>query len=275
MAYPRRRIARHRKGVRPRRRHHRRGGAKGMKLTRAKLMKVLRPELKYVSSNVVDDYFNARIASSSEAYPLLPALKIGTNDCQRIGTKVSPKYLQVRVSIVNTSGANAASANSIEARALCLSQKNIKFTPQVRSSFGFDRLLDDRTVDAFTGNATSTSRTYLGDAGAAGVNDWDNQAQINKDLFRVYHDRKLKFHGQQPSGVGGATWSMLDEAKTMVWKIKCPTLTYDSNTSAEFPTNFAPFFCLGWIYSSLRPSNNINFSPINVKIQSTLYYYDI
>jgi len=40
--------------------------------------------------------FNSTISSSSECYPLIPQITVGTGDYQRIGDKVRGKYLYIK-----------------------------------------------------------------------------------------------------------------------------------------------------------------------------------
>jgi len=210
--------------------------------------------------------FNSTVGSSSECYPLVPDIAPGTGDNQRIGDKVKGKYLYVK-GFVQWNGAFMRSSQygpPCTVRAMVLSQKNIKVASAVQSSVDVAHLLKDNV-------STGVARSYGGGM-------FDNLAPINKDLFRVHLDKKMRLNYQtaQTVPVGGVSpeWQSGNNlTKYFSCRIKVPnTLTFDDG-NINVPNNFAPFFCFG----AVADDNSGPFlvgTPWEVNVQSILYYED-
>jgi len=130
-----------------------------------------------------DQSFNSTITSPAECYPVMPAISIGTGDFQRIGDKVRGKYLYVKGHIqYNKSYIDNPLVNNYlppsTVRVMILSQKNIKCSNLISSRVDTQHLLKDNI-------ATGTARPYNGSM-------MDNLSPINKDLFTVHFDKKVK-----------------------------------------------------------------------------------
>lgn len=222
-------------------------------------------ETKYVSSRQ-DVSFNSTITTSAECYPIMPAISQGSEDCQREGSSVRGKYLYLKGHIqynavyIQTPGVdNYVPPSTV--RVLVLSQKNLKSNVQVPLLADFSHLLKDNLA------GVSTARPYLG-----GMTD--NLAPINKDLFKVHLDKKVKMKAiyQNNTPVGGSGWVGLPTSYFSV-RIKLPATLYFDDTNGDNPNNFAPFFCLG----SVLDDGSTPFSagtPYRVTWLSTAYYED-
>jgi len=200
---------------------------------------------------------------SADAYPLLPPIAQGNDDFERVGSKITPVYLRVKIALQPRDASlylNQA-LPPISVRVLILQQKDVRLSTQLPAAFSYNALLDDRV-------GTSTARQYTGD-----FSKLDNLAQINKDLFHVYYDKKVKFHGENTSGNTGAVMTMLDRARYLYATIKLPKLFYDSYTSTTYPTNAAPFISFGFVHEGATAPSVIA-TPLQVNWISTLYYKD-
>ena len=220
--------------------------------------------------NETTQAFNYRISSASECYPILPTIGQGTDDYQRVGDSITPKYLTVKGAIqwdsTFLSGAGGSLPEFVPPttiRVMILSQKNIKTQAQLSSADVAHLLKDNIGI----GNA----RAYSGLS-------WDNMAPINKDLFKVHMDRKFKMQWQtQSPTTGSSVWSFQtgnNLTRTFSIRIKCPArLTFD-DTNGNSPNNFCPFICLGAVADD-GSSPFIVDTPIRMKYQSVLYYEDL
>lgn len=214
--------------------------------------------------------FNSTIGSAAECYAMVPQITQGTDDYQRIGDKVRGKYLYIKgmvqydESYLNTVGVNTY-IPPVTCRALILSQKNIKVGSEVSTRVDVAHLLKDNV-------GTGTARSYAGTT-------WDNVAPINKDLFRVHMDKKIKLNWVQHysyTGGGNSTEAVgagTDHTKYFSCRVKVPaTLTFD-NGNGSWPNNFAPFFCFGSVCDDGSSPYTVG-TPFRVRILSTLYFED-
>lgn len=222
-------------------------------------------ETKFVSVRQ-DLSFNSSISSAGECYAITPALTQGVDDYQRIGDKVRGRYLYLKGHLqYNTAFISTPAVNNYvppsTVRVLILSQKNIKTNGQISTTADVAHLLKDNV-------ATGVGRSYTG-----GMTD--NLAPINKDLFKVHLDRKVKMKAiyQNDAGTGGASgWVGLP---TMYFscRIKLPATLYFDDQNGDNPNNFAPFFCLGGVNDDGTSPYAIQ-QPYRVSWLSTLYYDD-
>lgn len=221
-------------------------------------------EDKYISYRN-EQNFNGTISSGSECYPLIPPLGQGVDDFQRIGDKIRPKYMIVKgfVQLNPNAGAQNYMPPST-CRVMVLSQKSIKFSGDVQSKVDIGHLLKDNV-------STGTGRPYSGTL-------FDNLAPINKEIFTVHMDRKVKFNWlnlqDTPAGVPTPGWQTgNDRTKYFTCKIKLPkTLSYDDGTGA-YPNNAAPFFCFGAVNDDGAAPWTAT-APYQVTMMSTMYFED-
>lgn len=239
------------------------------KVIRAIAKDVVRREAddKYVSSQGAV-LFNSSITAPSECYPVIPQISKGDDDFQRIGEKVRGKYLYVKGYLqYNLNYLEFAVGNQylppVTARVMILSQKNVKVGGEVSSRIDVAHLLKDNV-------GTGTARPYNG-----GI--LDNLAPINKNLFHVYMDKKIKLNwvqrgdqtntGDTGFGVGN------DHTKYFTCKIKLPaSLTFD-NGNGDWPNNFAPFLCFGAVNDDGSTKYSVG-TPFRLGWISTAYYED-
>jgi len=221
-------------------------------------------ETKYVSLTQ-DLSFNSTISSASECYRLMPDIPQGTDDFQRIGDKVSGRYLYVKghvqynAAFINTPRVdNYVPPSTI--RLLILSQKNVKANAQISTLADTSQLLKDNV-------ATGVARAYVGAM-------TDNLAPINKDLFKVHLDRKIKMKAiyQTSDNTGTGGWVGLPTYYFSV-RIKMPKTLYFDATNGNSPNNFAPFLCMGSVLEDGSSPFSIQ-TPYRLTFLSTAYYDD-
>lgn len=221
-------------------------------------------EVKHVGQNVVDARFNSTISSASECYRILPDVTEGVAGHQRIGDKIRPKYLVVKGKLMYDVGIAGTEIPPSTCRLLILTQKDIKASNMVAAEADVDHLLKDNI-------GTDVARAYSG-------TNFDNLAPINKDLFTVHMDRKIKMRAQFERALGTPTDPILGYAtqRAYYWtaRIRCPsTLTFDDG-NINTPNNFAPFFCMGSVTDDNSGPWTAN-TPYRVTVQSELYYTDV
>lgn len=222
-------------------------------------------ETKYVSLTN-DQSFNSSISSGSEAYPLMPLISQGNDDFQRLGDKVRGKYLYVKGHLhYNASFIDAIGVNNYvppsTCRILILSQKNIKSNLQINAGLvDTPHLLKDNV-------GTGVARAYVGVMR-------DNLAPINKDLFKVHMDRKVKMRYIFQSSDGTGTGSHIGQPTAyFACRIKMPaTLTFD-DTNMNNPNNFAPFLCFGSVLDDGSSPFSVQ-QPYRMTWLSTAYFED-
>lgn len=220
-------------------------------------------EVKHVGQNVVNAAFNSTISAASEAYPIMPDVTEGTDGHQRIGDKVRPKYLIVKGKLMYDQEVQGTYIPPSTVRLLILSQKNVKTTLQVKAgAVDVDHLLKDNI-------GTDVARAYMS-------TPFDNLAPINKDLFTVHMDRKVKMRAQIEKQLGDNNTVLgyaTQRTVTFTAKIRCPaSLTFDDG-NINTPNNFAPFFCMGGVNDDNTTAWTVN-TPYRVVIQSELYFTD-
>lgn len=221
-------------------------------------------ETKFVSVKQ-DLSFNSSINAATECYPIMPAITQGDDDFERIGDKVRGRWLvlkghiQYNAAYINTIGANNYVPPST-VRVLVLSQRNIRSNAQVQTLADVAHLLKDNV-------ATGTGRAYVGTM-------TDNLAPINKDLFKVHLDRKVRMKAiyQTTDGTGTGSWVGLP-THYFTCRIKLPATLYFDDTNGGNPNNFAPFFCLGSVLDDGSSPYSVQ-TPYRVTWLSTAYFED-
>lgn len=228
-------------------------------------------EDKFVSMSTVTSH-NSTIASAAECYPMVPQITQGTGDFQRVGHKVRGKYLYIKGYVqYNTSFLDTLSTGQTiyvppaTLRVLVLSQKNVKVGSAVSTSIDTNHLLKDNV-------GTGTARAYTASV-------MDNIAPINKDLFRVHMDKKIKLNFRDTNyyvGGGNAVQSVAvgnDRTKYFTCRIKCPaTLAFDDG-NGNWPNTFAPFLCMGGVNDDGSAPYTLS-TPYRLTALSTLYFED-
>lgn len=212
----------------------------------------------------IDQSFNSQIGTSAECYPMMPTIAQGTDDNNRIGDKIRGRYLYIKGHLqYNASYINAVASNYVPpstCRLMVLSQKNIKSNFQIGTLADTDNLLKDNV-------GTGTGRAYVGAM-------TDNLAPINKDLFKVHMDKKIKMDAiVQHSDTTGSMAFVGLKAYYFSCRIKLPATLYYDTTNAGNPNNFAPFFCMGSVLEDGTSPWQAS-SPYRVTILSSAYFED-
>lgn len=222
-------------------------------------------EVKHVGANVVNAAFNSQIGSASECYPILPPVTEGTDGHQRIGDKINAKYLIVKGHLQYDAGFQGNFAPPSTVRILLLSQRNIKISSDVSSRADVEHLLKDNI-------GTDLARAYTGTM-------FDNLAPINKDLFTVHMDRKIKMLPQLYTGLGNTqdtntkTLSGTQRTYMFVKKIRVPKTLHFDDGNGSTPNNFAPFVCMGGVCDDNAGAFSLS-TPYRLTVQSVLYFTD-
>lgn len=225
-------------------------------------------ETKYVSVQQ-DLSFNSTITSPSECYPLCPAVPQGVDDYQRLGDKIRGKYLIVRGKLqYNNAYLDTAATQFIppaSCRVMILSQNNVKTSGDVPSRVDVAHLLKDNV-------GTGTARSYNG-------GQYDNLAPINRDVFRVHMDRKIKLnwinHQIVVTDPGVSIAHDVGNDRTKYFYCKIPinrNMKFDDGTG-NFPNSFAPFLCFGAVCDDGSSPWTAS-TPFHVTFTSTLYFTD-
>lgn len=226
-------------------------------------------EVKYCGARVVDANFNNTI-SSSDCYPICPSITQGTGDYQRLGTRVRGKYTIVRGTVslndaMNTGagGYTTQSNGPIIVRVMILSCKAATNNNQIGgigNQVNMGCLIDDRI-------GTGATRQFTG-------SNFDVYAPLNKDLFRVWFDKKVKLIPQEAAGVGTYPY-MGQRTYSFYCKVPAPAnMTFDDTSSGNEPTNYAPFLCAGWAYANDKTPGTVDQVPVHIQAISTLYFSD-
>lgn len=225
------------------------------------------------SSMTTNTTHNSSISGGTECYALTPQVSQGDRDNQRIGDKIRGKYMYIKGFIqydktyLDVVGTASQYIPPTTARVLILSQKNIKVASEVQSRASVQYLLKDNV-------GTGIARSYSGAP-------FDNLAPINKDLFRVHMDKKIKFNWvnkilNSSSGVDTRTDILTpgnDRTKYFSCRIKCSrTLTFD-DFNGDYPNTLAPFVCMGAVCDDGTSPYTLG-QPYKMTILSTLYYED-
>lgn len=220
-------------------------------------------ETKYVSTRY-DTLHNSSI-SAADATAICPAIAQGTDDFQRIGDKVRGTYLILKGKVQYDTAYLESNGTTfippVTLRMLILSQKNIRSNDQI-ANWSYAALLKDNV-------GVGVGRQYQG-------GPWDNLAPINKDLFKVHMDKKIKLNWVHPVNVTttvdqGATGN--DRTRYFTCKIPVKKNLYFDSSVGGFPDNFAPFFVMGGVCDDGSAPYSTG-TPYRVSWLSTLYFKD-
>lgn len=209
----------------------------GTKATISTLVKNLinkKAETKYVSHTVEYQTAHNSAITAGDIIPIMPQVVQGDGDYERLGDSVKPLSLRLRGLL--SMNRNAVDSNQVLlVRVLVLSAKAYKSTAGVSANTGtiFNNLLkpnDDTatSVGPWTGDQRQLS--------------WP----VNADAYKVHYDKVFRIAPSTPEGIeenpaSYARWSC---------KIKTPAnLDFDNASSANYPTNFAPFLAIGYCYA--------------------------
>jgi len=204
-------------------------------------------ETKYVAEGIrntgggvqLDTYvgFNGSVGGVADIYSMIPLVKQGAADHQRVGGKVQPSKIRTQMSFTYSSQAiQSTYAKDIIVDVFMLTCKNVKQE----------------------GNYTAVPITQLLNSGDGLTADYDGTEQnalmpVHTPLFTVlkrYSFRLSKGQGDINSAAGGVytpakSYHRITHTLT---KKNCPALKYALDAD-EYPSNYFPFLVVGFRYA--------------------------
>jgi len=209
--------------------------------------------------------FSSAIATTGEIMFALPSLTKGDANYQRSGNQISPTSLNLHLEFCATTKDNARAVDKT-VHLFLLTSKGVKNLANF-SAIPITQLLD-------VGNDTNTDFD--------GTNR-KSMFPINKSEFTVIAHRTfrlVKGYGQIINSTAAGSVAVTDAVVTpsqsyrkMNFRIPTPkTLTYDTG-STLYPSNFAPFFVIGYT-NNLANDTAPNSIDLMVTGFSKLYYKD-
>lgn len=179
--------------------------------------------------------------TNNDIYQLLPPIVQGTASNQRIGDKIRPKSM--RVNFVLTTNNAETSSLIAQVRLLVLQDKSIKSVlalqpitgVQPGSPVGTELLQYGGTLQGFQGLPS------------------DVMARVNRERYSVIKDVQrevIKGAGRGPISANAYTGDQVyvtgQTTHRFTVVVPTPAVLKYSNQTDQFPTNFAPFFVLGY-----------------------------
>jgi len=188
--------------------------------------------------NLVEDEVNHNSAiSAADCEPLVPEIapldaSTGSTARQRVGDRITPKYLKVEgVVSLNSS---AVGRSDIYARIIIAAQKDVKTGAAILGGG-----ISANTLLRPGYGATANETQFAG-------NTADMLYDINRDKFKVYMDRVVKL---TQTGEGSLESNeRYSHVYQYVFKDLPASLTFDEE-NGNWPNNFAPFIAVGYCFS--------------------------
>ena len=207
--------------------------------------------------------FNASITTGSELYPLLPPLLNGVSSYQRVGDRIRPKRLTVDVILSANGGLTSSQLNMV--RLFLISDKSYGNWDDVRTN---------------TPITTELLNSGSGTQGFTGI-PASLMMPVNAEKYKVYHDKVIQVRagsGQTPNGtnayVGTQTFVGTQQAWKLRFTIPTPAVLKYSGFNADYPSNFAPFICLGYIQPDGNASPDNLITRVQMLYRSHLWFED-
>ena len=205
--------------------------------------------------------FNASITTYAECYPLLPKVTQGVDSYQRVGDKLRPKSLRVELYIV----ANGTLTTSMlqRVRLFVLQDKSLSNWSAIDTTPIGNQLLD---FGSFLGGFSGLPNCEL--------------IRVNKRRYKVIKDKVVtlaKGTGLTPNtgGINGTqTFVSGSQYHKITFKIPTPAVLHYSNPLDNYPTNFAPFMCLGYTQPDGDTAPDSGVFKVAVQFSSHLDYED-
>jgi hypothetical protein len=207
--------------------------------------------------------FSSAITGVGEIYAALPRTYQGLDDHQRIGNKISPKYVKIKLDITSTTWDDNSSRDRT-VHVFLLTATSVKS-------------LDNHTAIPITQLLNKGDGTNVSFDGTA----YTAQYPVNTSEFRVLkHVRKRMVKGfGQPNGTTSSTAGGTDSVISpsgqyahITLNVKIPkTFKFDRATQ-HYPTNYAPFLCIGFTDNKARDGAPLDY--INVLGQVQMGYKD-
>lgn len=207
--------------------------------------------------------FNASISTSTELYPLLPPLLNGVSSYQRVGDRIRPKRFVVDVIVSANGGLTSSQLNMV--RLFLIADKSYGFWDDVRPNTPItSQLLNNGDgVQGFTGIPATL------------------MMPVNTEKYKVFHDKILQVRagsGQTPNStnayVGTQTFVGTQQAWKLRFVIPTPAVLKYSGFNNDYPSNFAPFICLGYIQPDGNASPDNLITRVQMLYRSHLWFED-
>ena len=169
-----------------------------------------------------------------------PELAKGTEEFERIGDKVQPKYLSVKGTIAVKYDQNVLT-DTIHARLMVVRMREVDKNTE--------------SLTQFAAKANTLLKTNLGvgtsEAGYTGSR-LDNVYPVNTDAFRVLYDETIVLNPATYGGGGSAQPSNFGSVARFKVKLDLPSSLMFADGS-EQPQNYAPIILIGYSYPDGRP----------------------
>ena len=205
-------------------------------------------ETKCMGMAVENGVTHNAIMSNADIQPLLSGMTQGTSSLQRVGDKIRPTLLKVKgcVSFYDRGQSNVLSPMVV--KIFCLQWKGLRDGSSGFGTVPMNQLLDSGgTVGAWDG---STIRSL-----------W----RINSDDFIVLGSRTLKISDTDVEN---------HKSQTGHYEINIkPPAVLNYGPGSIYPSNYAPFFVMGWCYEDGSTPASTDVNIVNT-CQSFLYYKD-
>jgi len=223
-------------------------------------------ENKLIGKQVEANVLHNSAISSADCEPVIMEVEqmtttSGSSTAQlRVGDRITPKALKVKGLLsLNFDVTPPMSRADIYARVIIASQKDVKTGAQV-----------------LAGNVDTAALLRPGFGATADQVPFNGHPQelmydINKDKFRVYMDKIIKFTQVAETSVEAiprysARWSY-------TFKQLPANLTYDEN-NGDWCNNFAPFVAIGYAYSDGQAADTVG-TKLRSNIYSQLQFEDL
>lgn len=205
--------------------------------------------------------FNSSITTYAECYPLLPKVVQGTDSMNRIGDKLRPKSLRVELYMVANGTLTTSMLNRV--RLFVLEDKSLKNWTSIETTPIGTQLLD---FGSFLGGFSGLPNCEL--------------IRVNKRRYKVIKDKIVTFNkgtGVTPN-VGGINGTQIFVSGTQYHKITfsipTPAVLHYASPLDSYPTNFAPFMCLGYTQPDGDTAPDSGIFKIGVQFSAHLDYED-
>lgn len=222
----------------------------------------------YTSSGDSLVLFNSSINSVGDIQPIVPAMGVGVESNQRIGSTITAKSLKVKgfVKLEVNQLNDGTKLPTVAVRMLVVSMKHKPSYAEVTASAAplATLLLKGGITTSFLGNLT------------------DLHADVNRQVYTVHKDYKFYLNQDFVNVTGPSPPTTIlaqDISKTIKFfnfSVKCKNrkLMYDEDVSSDsFPVNFCPFIILGYTYLDGSAYDTID-TKVGLSYDSVLTYED-
>jgi len=191
------------------------------------------------------EYILPRI-DTTQGYPLLPALNVGTELFNRVGGVIEPKALKLRGTLFFDYTNTDAASRALDIRLMVLTNKSQRSMSELITN---------------TGSQYTNTLMWNGQAGDStsyqGCQPYYNHLPVNRKSWNVIEDRIIHLR----KGLGVAATPLppssgevfMSPQRSYTFEIVLTskdlpaTLKYDGGVGTIYPTNFAPVFYIGFV----------------------------